>query len=340
MAGAERPVLARYARFLEPPDGPGNRARKDASAAARMCLEGMRSRFADSDAQYLVDLLIRIGEVGTFDLEGSLRKIGGRISELLGQAPDQARLHRGMRALAGQTCLVERVSRQIWRLCMAGITDPSSSQHRRLLEETPSPCRFDTVERRDTGTTPHTHEELPVRRDADLNCEDDATKVELADLRERVARLTDEREVRYVEVEGLKLERRQLEEHLLERDIAIEELERQLSKLRDKPTAPAEPNQVTALKLTLKAERERRRVTETHLRRLLSALRVKLEGEPDQDVDLDRILWDSLSSTLEQHLDALNAENDGAELEPGRAEELQIDLELAAALTRRIRRVR
>lgn len=81
-------------------------------------------------------------------------------------------------------------------------------------------------------------------------------------------------------------------------------------------------------------------MTETHLRRLLSALRVKLEGEPDQDVDLDRILWDSLSSTLEQHLDALNAENDGAELEPGCAEELQIDLELAAALTRRIRRVR
>ena len=43
---------------------------------------------------------------------------------------------------------------------------------------------------------------------------------------------------------------------------------------------------------------------------------------------------------LEQHLNALNGENDGAELEPGRAEELQIDLELATALTRRIRRVR
>jgi hypothetical protein len=69
-------------------------------------------------------------------------------------------------------------------------------------------------------------------------------------------------------------------------------------------------------------------------------LRIKLEGEPPRDVDPDRVLWDSLAATLEQHLDALNGENDGAELEPGRAEELQVDIELAKALTHQIPRVR
>lgn len=339
MVEGERPVLVRYARFFEQPSGPGSRARKEASAAARMCIESMHSRFADPDARFVIALLIRIGEVGSLDIEGSLRKIGARIGELLGHAPDPTRLYRGMRALAGQTSLVERVSRQTWRLCMAGITDPNSPRHQRLLEETPTPCRLEIVERRDAGTTAHAVGP-PVRTDADPDHEIDTTMAEIARVRAQVKQLDEERDARRAEVEHLKSERRQLEEQLLEREIMIETLERQLAELRDRPTVPVEADKAPALKATLKAERERRRATETRLRRLLSALRIKLEGEPEQGLDLDRILWDSLSATLEQQLAALEDENDEAELEPGHVEELQVDIELAMALTRRVPRVR
>jgi predicted nucleic acid-binding Zn-ribbon protein len=299
----------------------------------------MHSRFADPDARFVIDLLIRIGEVGSLDIEGSLRKIGGRIGELLGHAPDPTRLYRGMRALAGQTSLVERVSRQIWRLCMAGITDPSSPRHQRLLEETPTPCRLEIVERRDAGTTARAVGP-PARTEADPGREIDTTTAEVAELRAQVKQLGDERDACRADVEHLKSERRQLEEQLLEREIMIEAIERQLAELRDRPTVPVDVDKTPALKATLKAERERRRATETHLRRLLSALRIKLEGEPEQGLDLDRILWDSLSATLDEHLAALEEETEEAEREPGPAQELQEDIELTRALTRRIRRAR
>ncbi|MBL9099513.1 MAG: hypothetical protein JNL82_01080 [Myxococcales bacterium] len=299
----------------------------------------MHSRFADPDARFVIDLLLRIGEVGSLDIEGSLRKIGGQIGELLGHVPDPPRLYRGMRALAGQTSLVERVSRQIWRLCLAGITDPSSSRHQRLLEETPTPCRLEIVERRDAGTTAHAHGPS-VRTDTDADVELDTTTAEIAELRAQVKQLADERDARRAEAEHVESERRQLEEQLLEREITIEALERQLAGIRGQQVVPVEVDKTPALKATLKAERERRRAAEMRLRRLLSALRIKLEGESEEGLDLDRILWDSLSTTLEQQLAALEEENDEAELEPGHAEELQVDIELARTLTRRIPRLR
>lgn len=304
-----------------------SRARKDACAAARMCIEGMRSRFAEPDARYLIELLIRIGEVGTLDLEGTLRKIGEQIGELMGQAPDPTRFYQGMRALAGRTSLVERISRQTWRLCMAGITDPSSPRHQRLLDETPSPCRLEIAARSEDRTSPR---------------ENDTADAELADLRDRMKRLSDECDARRAEVESLKSERRQLEDQLLEREITIEALSRQLIELRDKPPAPVEPDKSVALKATLKAERERRGAVENRLRRVLSALRIKLEGAGDlpEAVQLDRILWDSLVTTLAEQLDALEAEEGSSELEPGRAEELRADVELTRALVGRVPRTR
>ena len=59
----------------------------------------------------------------------------GQIGELLGESPDSSRLYRGIRALAGRTCLVERVSRQIWRLALAGIT-PAAALQRSLARST------------------------------------------------------------------------------------------------------------------------------------------------------------------------------------------------------------
>ena len=134
-------VLPRYARLLGASQG---RAQREASAAARACLVAMRFRFPE--ALVLVELVIRLGEVGAFDLIGTIRQIGERIGELLGEPPpDAVRLQRAMRAVAGRTCLVERQSRQLWRLCLAGISDPASPRHRSLLAETPSPYRLGAV---------------------------------------------------------------------------------------------------------------------------------------------------------------------------------------------------
>ena len=103
--------------------------------------------------------------------------------------------------------------------------------------------------------------------------------------------------------------------------------------------APVEPDKLKALKATLKSEREKRKATEIRLRRLLSALKVKLEGVGDVpgDIELDRILWASLEATFAEHLDALVAEEDDPELEPGREVELRADAELTRALILRVR---
>jgi hypothetical protein len=91
--------------------------------------------------------VIRLGEVGAFDLIGSVKQIADHIGELLGEPPpDAAKLQRAMRSVCGKTCLVERQSRQLWRLCLAGLCDPTAPQHRRLLEETPSPYRLGGAE--------------------------------------------------------------------------------------------------------------------------------------------------------------------------------------------------
>jgi hypothetical protein len=363
-------VLPRYERLLASPHGAASRARREASAAARMCLEAMRFRFAEPDALFVVDLLIRLGDVGAFDLEGSLRKIGGQIGELLDEQPDPTRLYRGMRALAGRTCLVERVSRQIWRLGLAGLTDPSSTRHRRLLTETPSPFRLTKVNEADEVPPQVVGHDAVVQQQRleaaetlarNTVAELDSARAELRELSGRLEGLGAEltrsgdqvemmRRERDVAVDRLQsqadsfsTERRQLEDLLLDREIAIEELGRQLTAIRAEQPAPAVPaidlDKLTALRATLKAERERRRAAENRLRQVLSALRIKLEAEnvlKPADIEFDRVLWDSLAEALVEHLDVLDAEQGvaGPEPVPGMdmRDDRKADAELAGAL--------
>jgi len=141
MGGEEKTgarALPRYARLLGAPQG---RAQREAAEAARACLVAMRFRFPE--ALFLVELVIRLGEVGAFDLAGSVKQIADMIGEILGESPpDPVKLQRSLRALDGRTRLVEKQSRQRWRLRLAGISDPASERHRLLLEETPSPYRL------------------------------------------------------------------------------------------------------------------------------------------------------------------------------------------------------
>lgn len=349
-------VLPRYARLFEPPRGPTSRARREASAAARRCLEALRFRFAEPEALFVVELLIRLGGVGAFDLEGSLRKIGMQIGELLGEQPDQVRLYRGIRALAGRTCLVERISRQIWRLCLAGITDPTSPRHRRLLDETPSPCHLESTPRalpQPQARADATHGELD-RVDAETReaaAERDELRAELAALREQHGRMDAEVEalcherdeavrIGRAQAETFAAELRRFDEVSLERDIKIEDLERQLAAARQAqiitPTARDEADKQVALKATLKAERERRKTAEERLRQVLSALRIKVDAgsgpHPAVDVDFDRVLWSSLSKILGEHLDALEAESEDVDREPDHAAARQADIELTEGL--------
>ena len=158
-------VLPRYARLLESPNSSRSRSRREAVAAARACFEAMRFRFPGPDAAYLIELLIRLGDIGSFDLHGSVRTIGTQIGELLAEPVDVARLSRGVRALCGRTCVVERVSRQLWCLRLAGASDPGSPQHRRLLAETPTPCRLDGAESGRRRTSTHEAGDAAVARD-------------------------------------------------------------------------------------------------------------------------------------------------------------------------------
>ena len=138
-AGAR--VLPRYARILGVSQG---RAQREASEAARACLVAMRFRFPK--ALYLVELVVRLAEVGAVDLAGTVSQIAKMIGAILGEPPpDPVKLQRALRALEDQTCLVKKESRLRWRLCLAGISDPGSQQHRDLLKETPSPVRLGTT---------------------------------------------------------------------------------------------------------------------------------------------------------------------------------------------------
>ena len=180
-------------------------------------------------------------------------------------------------------------------------------------------------------------------------------KVELVAQRELADRLAAELEgVRRERDEAVRSERAQAErlaselrhfdDIALERDVKSEELERQLASSVTKPAAepsvPAEADEQLALKATLKAERERRRAAETRLRQVLSALRIKLEAGlgpavvTEIDLDLDKALWSSLTQVLEEHLDALEAEDDqdSVEPEPDRGEERRADVDLARTI--------
>jgi len=271
----------------------------------------MRSRFAGPDAAYVIGLLIRLGEVGSLDFFGSLRTIGEQIGALLGEEIDVARLHRGVRVLHGHTCVVERVSRQLWRLRLAGASDPASPHHRQLLAETPTPYRLGAGDNGEDQRRVELSEEvlnlrrrlalaeaqaaaaaaerdqgreelqaMAVLRDEALE-QTEAARRELAELRQRWAD---------AEVERIDAATRH-EETIRQRALEHDGLVRQLSELRAaleqaqaRPAvADGEDGKLAALKGALKLERERRHAADVRLRRILSALRAKLGELPDED---------------------------------------------------------
>lgn len=324
-------VLPRYERLLEPPEKSRSRIRRDAAAAARACFEAMKRRFPGVDANYVVDLLIQLGAVGSFDLHGSLRVITNQITDLLGTAPEPGRLYRGIRALAGKTCVVERVSRQIWCLRLAGVSDPGSEHHRRLLAETPSPYFLGG---RTTDAT-DLRRQLAAAEEAALASQAEA---------ERLRRMAEQERLHMEEAARLAaVERVKLEDLLLEREIAVEELERQLAAQRaGDESPPADASRLVALRTTLKRERERRYDTEKRLRRLLGVLRVKLAeqgAEPPDELDLEDVdaIMGALSEVWQQHLDALHDEHEeltrAPEQDSARLAELDEDVRVAEALT-------
>lgn len=80
-----------------------------------------------------------LGEVGARDLSGSPRQIDDYIARRLGEPASGARrVYRALRAMLGHTVVVTRRSRQIWVLCLSGLTDSSTILHRTLLAETPA----------------------------------------------------------------------------------------------------------------------------------------------------------------------------------------------------------
>jgi len=306
-------VLPRYARLFEPPDVSHSRSRREASAAARACFEAMRSRFAGPDAAYVIGLLIRLGEVGSLDFFGSLRTIGEQIGDMLGEVIDAARLYRGMRALHGHTCVVERVSRQLWRLRLAGASDPASPHHRQLLAETPTPYRLGAGDGDDRGRVELSEEASSLRHRLALaekyaaaavderdqarealqaaagmrdqaHEEAEAARRELADLRQQ---WTDARAER---IDAAALQDR-LEETIRQRALENEGLGRQLAELRaaleqahaGPVVAGGEDGKIGALKGALRLERERRHAADVRLRRILSVLRAKLGELPAED---------------------------------------------------------
>lgn len=315
--GPQAGVLPRYARLLESPETSQSRSRREASAAARACFEAMRSRFPGPDAAYLIDLLIRLGEVGSLDFYGSLRTIGQQIGDLLHEMIDVSRLYRGVRALHGQTCVVERVSRQLWRLRLAGASDPASPHHRRLLAETPTPYRLgagdDNAEQDPERVAQAVEEvanlrgrlaiaeehaaEVIVNRDQlcdelqamsglrDQACAQlEAIQRDLVDLRRR---LTDAE----TEQTAAAARRHQLEEVTHQQEIENQGLVRQLGVMRvelehalARPVVAVEQDgKNAALKGALKLERERRHAADVRLRRILGVLRAKLPDVPDED---------------------------------------------------------
>ena len=315
--GPQAGVLPRYARLLESPETSQSRSRREASAAARACFEAMRSRFPGPDAAYLIDLLLRLGEVGSLDFYGSLRTIGQQIGVLLREMIDVARLYRGVRALHGHTCVVERVSRQLWRLRLAGASDPASPHHRRLLAETPTPYRLgagDDNAAQDQERVADAAEEVASLRGRLAAAEEHAAEVlvnrdQLRDELQAMAGLRDQAcaQIEAIQCELVDLRRRltdaeteqtaaaarrqQLEEVIQQREIENQGLVRQLGVMRVeleqalvRPVVAVEQDgKNAALKGALKLERERRHAADVRLRRILGVLRAKLPGVPDED---------------------------------------------------------
>ncbi len=314
--GPQAGVLPRYARLLESPETSQSRSRREASAAARACFEAMRSRFPGPDAAYLIDLMIRLGEVGSLDFYGSLRTIGQQIGDLLREVIDVTRLYRGVRALHGHTCVVERVSRQLWRLRLAGASDPASPHHRRLLAEPPTPYRLgagDDNAEQDPELVAQAVEEVAILRGRLAVAEEHAADVvanrdQLRDELQAMSGLRDQAcaQIEAIQCELVDLRRRltdaeteqtaaearrlQLEEVIHQSEIENEGLVHQIDVMRvqleqalARPVVAEQDAKNAALKGTLKLERERRHAADVRLRRILGVLRAKLPDVSYED---------------------------------------------------------
>ena len=86
----------------------------------------------------LLDRLLRVAAVGISRLMGAPREIDRALAAALGEPEIGARrVYLALSALLGRTCLVERPSRQIWKIRLREACDPGSEIHRRMLMEAP-----------------------------------------------------------------------------------------------------------------------------------------------------------------------------------------------------------
>ncbi|HRI06711.1 MAG TPA: hypothetical protein PKW35_02780, partial [Nannocystaceae bacterium] len=86
----------------------------------------------------LLDRLLRVAAVGIPRLMGAPREIDRALAAALGEPEIGARrVYLALSALLGRTCLVERPSRQNWKIRLRDACDPGSEIHRRMLMEAP-----------------------------------------------------------------------------------------------------------------------------------------------------------------------------------------------------------
>ena len=283
-AGAR--VLPRYARILGVSQG---RAQREASEAARACLVAMRFRFPG--ALYLVELVIRLGEIGAVDLAGSVSQIAKMIGEILGEPPpDVVKLQRSLRALEGRTCLIKNESRLRWRLCLAGISDPGSERHRALLKETPIPFRIGTAAAPcPEGPDDASAEALALRQRLEENvsklceaeAERDGARAAQADLERQLRAARADVERLSGEVEGLRGERDGAEAAGQDQRAALEVVRDELAqRVREQEaTLGVTRDQLAARDGELAAERERRRLAEETRAREVAALEDAMKAQ-------------------------------------------------------------
>lgn len=176
-------LAAHYARIL------GRQADRQVADVVRVCLRNLPSRLPihgeDLRAvEVLIERVLRLGEVGARDPFGSPRQIDDYIARQLGLPACGPRfVYRALRAMLGRTALVERHSRQIWSLRLAGLTDTSSAHHWALLAETPTPYSL-PVPDTDQADGPAEPQHGPRRADAG---QVDSLRLELAQIRETLA---------------------------------------------------------------------------------------------------------------------------------------------------------
>ena len=298
-----------YARIL------GQQADRQVSAVVRTCLIRLPSRLPIQGedlraVEELLERLVRLGEVGARDPIGSSRQIDDYIARCLGESASGSRnVHRALRAMLGHTVLVERLSRQVWVLRLAGLTDPSSKLHLALLAETPAlyslPASNTSAPLATEPSLTKLQEELVAERQARVEADKrrEAADVELGSLRlaldeERLARGAADERGRAAAAQLAALER---ELAPLRRALDEERRARGTADERGKTTAAqlaALERELAPLRRALDEERRARRAADllcqataaqvTELERELAPLHRVLDEERRARVDADQ----------------------------------------------------